>query len=186
MKTQKGMTLIELMATIAIAGALAAIAIPKISGMSVRAKSVEVIIQADAFYKAMDAYTITQGHPPATLAEAGFFLPNSSFFNYAAEGEANADKNNGGKGQNKQMDHKQSICHNNHTITVANPAIYNAHLEHGDSAEECAGETLSLVITPQFTISPNCPAGTAFSALWSFEGGGALADTDGDCTSIFN
>jgi prepilin-type N-terminal cleavage/methylation domain-containing protein len=183
-KNQKGMTLVELMAAIAISGALAAIAIPKYKNMSVKAKNVELKIHLNTFYKAMESYTIFTGAAPETVAETGYMLPTSSYYTYTelesgSESNSNSNAGNSGKGAS----HKMTVCHNGHPINVANVSVYNAHLDHGDTEGDCPSKGLGIEIVPNFSYSSECPAGSIMETYWTPETSGTIEDdVDGMCT----
>jgi len=87
-QTKKGFTLIELMVVIVIIGILAAIAIPKLFGMSAKAKASEVGPSAGTWSKMQLAYKMETGKFGSAQL-IGYQLPGTggktSNFEYAAE-----------------------------------------------------------------------------------------------------
>lgn len=82
-KVQKGFTLIELMVVIVIIGILSALAIPKMFGVSSKAKAAEapgVVANWETLQSAYSQETGTAG----TEAQIGFVVPTSMWFAYSS------------------------------------------------------------------------------------------------------
>ncbi len=85
MNSQKGFTLIELMVVIVIIGILSALAIPRMIGVSAKAKGAEVPTIAANFETLQAAY-IQETGAPGTNTQVGFGIPTSDWWTYAVPG----------------------------------------------------------------------------------------------------
>jgi prepilin-type N-terminal cleavage/methylation domain-containing protein len=81
MRTQKGFTLIELMVVIVIIGILSALAIPKMFGVSAKAKAAEAP-QVIASWETLQSAYVQESGDVAAHATIGFTLPVSNWFDY--------------------------------------------------------------------------------------------------------
>lgn len=90
-KMQKGFTLIELMVVIVIIGILSAVALPKMFGLSAKAKVSEVAPSAATYERLQQAY-IAEVSDVGPFASIGFEAPTGSkFFSYAEDVTAGTD-----------------------------------------------------------------------------------------------
>lgn len=188
-----GFTLIEVMTAVTIIGILSSIAVSKYHSFRAKAVMSEVTVQFATFERLAGVYMSINQSTASSIQEMGMDLPKSSFFDYksfnnngaSTEPPAPAPK---GNGKDKNQDNgqtKQTICHNGHSITVANPAIYNAHLDHGDEIGECqgsAGEDLVLEAKLQKSLSETCAAGSTLQSMVNPQGS-ARVEVSGSCSA---
>lgn len=159
---------------VVVIGVLSSIALPKMSQIKAKAVLSELVVQFSAFEKLGGAHVALTGSVPVDLKEMGFGVPNSVYFSYTSmqqgsastSGSPNVGKNQG-KGQVKQV-----VCHGGHSITIANPAVYNAHLAHGDGVGACESGSPELILkavllTP---LAPSCAQGSSIQSQLGLSG----------------
>jgi len=89
-KLKKGFTLIELMVVIVIIGILAAIAIPKLFGMSAKAKASEVAPAAGTWMKLLVAYSMEK-NTYGSFSRIGYIIPGGDAFTYSGNPPGNVE-----------------------------------------------------------------------------------------------
>jgi len=89
MKLKRAFTLIELMVVIVIIGILAAIAVPKMFGMSAKAKAAEIGPAASTWSKLEQSYIVETANA-GNFVSIGYTLPASTNFTYTNPTATNA------------------------------------------------------------------------------------------------
>lgn len=184
-----GFTLIEAMTSVALIGILSAIALPGFHSFKTKAVLTELTVQFSIFEKMAETHRDQFGSMPQNLSDFGMEVPKSMFFSYSAfldtskssGGNAQSGKNTGKNNGNGQT--KQVVCHQNHSITVANPAIYNAHLAHGDGIGQCANQGMEFVLQAQLIngLESDCAKGATLQSMINSTSAIRI-ETQGNCS----
>lgn len=180
---RKGFTLIEVAVVLVVVSALAAVALPKMHALKARAVMSELTLQFKTFERYGNLYAQMNQSTALSLKDLGMDLPSSKYFSYsvyvqssssavaagAAKGKGKSTGSVNGNGQDKQ-----TLCHQNHSITVADPAVYNAHLAHGDGAGACAATSgladLIFQAVLQRPLESDCKSGATMQSIHGLQG----------------
>jgi prepilin-type N-terminal cleavage/methylation domain-containing protein len=84
-RTNKGFTLVELMVVIVIVGILAAVAVPKFTVASHKAKASEFPTVLTSVYTAEHTYQAEVGTFAATFTDMGVSIPDNQWFTYGLD-----------------------------------------------------------------------------------------------------
>jgi prepilin-type N-terminal cleavage/methylation domain-containing protein len=190
----QGFTLPEMVVTTLLVGVLAMVPISGFKSFIAEAKMTEVVAHLSTFERVGATYIGHHEKLPASESEVGLGAPSSPQFNYQAAirispAKSNATKSSPNTGKNKGAiqgsgQTKNVVCHNSHSITIADPAIYNAHIAHGDLSDSCAVESGAVVmtVTVMESIGEGCGVGSIIESWIDLSGTVERVEVSGNCS----
>jgi type IV pilus assembly protein PilA len=144
---QKGFTLIELMVVIVIIGILAGVAIPKMFGMSAKAKASEVAPAVSTFERLQQAYVTEAATVGTNLTVIGWKDPGSRFLSFGTPADGGLTALNGGS---------YAVSGSAGTLTVGTKAALGADCDADDGDWVSQITATDVVIHRANTTNADC------------------------------